>query len=166
MPVKKYDAVATRYSPPLAARICDELVTGRSLLSICADEGMPSKATVFRWLAGSAEFRRLYALAREMQADTLQEEMIAIADDASDDWVEIDAGRIANPQSIPRAKLRIDSRRRLLGVFNQKRSGIEPAESEVQVFRVVREIVTPPPRPAESQPPSAPALPVSPWHDR
>src|SRR5271169_4511560 len=47
------------YSDKIAEAICDRLVDGESLRAICADPGMPARATVFRWLASNQEFRNL-----------------------------------------------------------------------------------------------------------
>jgi hypothetical protein len=44
---------------------------------------MPAKATVCGWLTRNQEFRRLYALARDLAAEILE-----IADDCTDDWIE------------------------------------------------------------------------------
>jgi hypothetical protein len=48
---------------------------------------MPSRATIFRWIARHREFRHEYTLARELRAEDLAEEMIEIADDPCV-WVE------------------------------------------------------------------------------
>jgi hypothetical protein len=44
---------------------------------------MPAKATVYGWLTRNQEFRRLYARARD-----LADEILEIADDSIDDWIE------------------------------------------------------------------------------
>ena len=41
---------ATTYKPKLAARFCAAIADGKSIRAVCKIEGMPSKATVFRWL--------------------------------------------------------------------------------------------------------------------
>ena len=64
------------YSAEIAETICDRLVNGESLRAICADPGMPARATVFRWLASNQEFRRSYALARECQAEDFAYEIL------------------------------------------------------------------------------------------
>jgi hypothetical protein len=71
------------YSADIAMRICERLVAGERLGTICADAGMPAKATVYGWLTRNQEFRRLYALARD-----LADEILEIADDSTDDWIE------------------------------------------------------------------------------
>jgi hypothetical protein len=48
---------------------------------------MPSRGTVFRWIACRKEFRDEYTLARELRAEDLAEEMVEIADDPCV-WVE------------------------------------------------------------------------------
>ena len=47
-----------------------------------------SRATVFRWLASNQEFRQLYVLARQCQAEDLADEILKIADDSSRDYKE------------------------------------------------------------------------------
>jgi hypothetical protein len=69
------------YSFQIAMSICDRLVDGENLRRICSDAGMPSRATVFRWIACHKEFREEYILVRELRAEDLGEEMIEIADD-------------------------------------------------------------------------------------
>jgi len=138
----------TRYSPQLGAAICEALAEGRSLRSICADEEMPGRSTVFRWLDEHAEFRVLYARARAVQAETFFDETIEIADDARNDWMERrtqkDASWVANGENIQRSKLRIDTRKWVVAKLSPKKYGdkVELAETaDVPVVKVVREIV-------------------------
>ena len=107
------------YSTDIAMRICERLVAGESLGAICADAGVPAKATVFRWLDRNEEFRRLYALARELLTQDLADEILEIADDSTDDWIEYrgkdgKTRRVFNLDNILRARLRIAARKRHL----------------------------------------------------
>ncbi|MCE2563647.1 terminase small subunit [Komagataeibacter sp. FNDCF1] len=86
------------YSRRLADEICTRLADGHSLRAICADPTMPHRATVLRWLHANPDFRVLYTTAREAAADTLAEEIIAIADRAT--------GR----DDVPAIKLRMEAR--------------------------------------------------------
>ena len=100
-------------------RICERLVAGESLGAICADAGVPAKATVFRWLDRNEEFRRLYALARGLLTQDLADEILEIADDSTDDWIEYrgkdgKTRRVFNLDNILRARLRIAARKRHL----------------------------------------------------
>ncbi|MGO4139925.1 terminase small subunit protein, partial [Rhizobium brockwellii] len=61
-----------------------------SLRSICRDEAMPAMSLVLSWLADddTAGFRAKYALARAIQADGFVDEMVELADDRADAWIE------------------------------------------------------------------------------
>jgi hypothetical protein len=69
------------YSEAVADAICERLADGESLRAICADEAMPHRATVFRWLEAHPAFRDQYARAREEQAEALADEIVGIADE-------------------------------------------------------------------------------------
>lgn len=103
------------YSVEIADAICERLADGESLRSICRDENMPSKAMVFRWLGAHPEFADQYARAREAQADTHVDDMLDIADDARNDWMERQTDRgpayDLNGEHIQRSKVRIDTRK-------------------------------------------------------
>lgn len=74
---------ASSYTPRAAAKFCAAVAEGdKSIRAICKLPGMPSKATVFRWLAENEEFRKLYELAKDEQADTFIDEIVEIADSA------------------------------------------------------------------------------------
>lgn len=61
----------TDFTEELAETICDRLAAGASLFEVCAGPDMPSERTVMRWLRDDADFRRAYAIAREVQAERL-----------------------------------------------------------------------------------------------
>ena len=85
-----------RYSDDLFDRICGEIASGRSLASICKDQGMPTVAGVMKWLNEKPDIVERYTRAREMQAETLFDELVDIADNATD------------PQT---ARLQVDTRK-------------------------------------------------------
>lgn len=93
------------YTPELADAICEQLSDGEPLAAICAGEEMPSRATVYRWLAANAVFRDMYARAREEQADTLADDILAIADtepDAAKARVRVDARKWVASKLLPK----------------------------------------------------------------
>lgn len=108
-------------------QICERLANGESLKAICEDEGMPARSTVFKWLAENKPFSDMYARAREEQADAIFDEIIEIADDGRNDWMERrgeeDAGWVTNGENIQRAKLRIDARKWMAGKLRPKKYG-------------------------------------------
>lgn len=146
----------TRYSPQLAVAICEELVEGRSLRSICADEGMPSPSNVFLWLERHADFRDLYVRARHLQADLIFDEVLDIADDTSGDWVRRrkGSGWTVNAEHIRRSKLRIAVRKWVAAGLKPRKYGDKvalPDSDHAPVVKVVREIV-----PAKKEPEGVP----------
>jgi len=70
------------YTKQIADIICIRLSEGESLKEIVRSEGMPDRATVYRWLLEQPVFCDMYTRAREEQADTLADEIIAIADES------------------------------------------------------------------------------------
>ncbi len=99
--------------------ICERLAAGESLRAICRDEGMPDATSVFRWLEEDAEFATKYARAREVQAELLADEMVEIADDSTNDFMERKRRKgdeevtetAFDAEHVQRSKLRIETRR-------------------------------------------------------
>lgn len=90
----------SKYSDEMVENICEKIANGRSLRSICAEDGMPPMKTIYRWLEANEGFRHQYARAREKQADYFAEEIIEIADSAE-----------AESAAVSKAKLQIDARK-------------------------------------------------------
>lgn len=111
----------TDYNAEIATRICQELAEGRSLRSICRGDEMPGASTVFRWLEEQEAFREQYARAREWQAESLMDEILEIADDASQDTEYGESGAKPNSEWISRSRLRVDSRFKLMGQLAPKK---------------------------------------------
>lgn len=122
-------AGVSTYTDEIADIICERISNGESLKAICAEEGMPDKSTVFRWLASesNATFRDKYALARETQADALFDEILSIADDGKNDWMEKNFGEdtrwVENGEALRRSQLRIDARKWMAGKLRPKKYG-------------------------------------------
>ncbi|MVT52108.1 hypothetical protein GPL17_16620 [Bradyrhizobium yuanmingense] len=104
----------SEYSPEIVDAICDRMVNGQGLLKICADEGMPGRVTVYRWLASNPEFRKRFAEAREALMDFYAEQILNIAFDESGDVI-LDQGKdgktsaVANHAKVQRDRLKVDS---------------------------------------------------------
>lgn len=83
------------YTEEIAAAICERMADGESLRSICRDDAMPSKSSVFKWLRLHKSFADQYARALESRADSHADDLIDIADDPAldpnDKRVRIDA---------------------------------------------------------------------------
>ena len=117
------------YSQETVDAICERIAGGESLRSICKDDAMPSMATVCKWLNLHKEFAEQYARAREVQADTLFDEIQDIADDATNDYMERMEGdeKAAswqfNGEHVQRSKLRVEARKWMAGKLRPKKYG-------------------------------------------
>lgn len=115
---------ASEFTQEIADAICERLADGESLRSICRDESMPAKSTVFKWLAQLDDFADQYARAREAQADTLADEILEIADDASRDTIATEKnGEQMNSEWVTRSRLRVDARKWLASKMAPKKYG-------------------------------------------
>lgn len=118
----------TDYSQELVDAICERIADGESLRSICSEDAMPNRATVFRWLSIHKEFSDQYTKAKDEQAETLFDEILDIADDGRNDYMESsdDEGGLAfklNGEHIQRSRLRIDARKWMAGKLRPKKYG-------------------------------------------
>ena len=117
------------YSDDVATAICRRIADGESLRKICETDDMPSKTTVMEWLASDKHvgFRTKYARARELQADALFDEMLDIADDGSNDWMERNFGEdtrwVENGEAMRRSDLRIKTRQWMASKLMPKKYG-------------------------------------------
>ena len=102
----------SKFTQTLADAICERIANGESLRNICRDEGMPNKATVFRWHIDNSEFSDQYARACARREDSFFDDLIEIADS-----VNADAAEVA------KARLQIDSRKWVLSRMNPKKYG-------------------------------------------
>lgn len=117
----------SEFTQEKADAICERLADGESLRSICDDDDMPNKSTVFRWLAAHEAFRDQYARARETQADTMADEILDIADDGHNDWMMKRYGDderwVENGEVLRRSQLRIEARKWLAAKMLPKKYG-------------------------------------------
>lgn len=111
------------------ATICNRIANGESLRAICSDDGMPAASTVFLWLNDDPVFSEQYARAREAQADALFDEILDIADDGSNDWMERknadgqNIGWMENGEALRRSALRVEARKWMAGKLRPKKYG-------------------------------------------
>lgn len=119
----------SEYTQELADDLCAQLAEGISLRSVCKAESMPCTRTVFTWLRTYPEFLRQYEKAKEECADALADEMLDIADDGANDWMEKKnaegeiVGWQVNGEHVQRSRLRIDSRKWIASKLKPKKYG-------------------------------------------
>lgn len=117
----------SEFTEQLADIICERIADGESLRSICSEDEMPSKSTVFKWLVQQQSFADQYARARETQADSLFDEILTIADTTvigekvkmtPDGKVETTTGDM-----IEHRRLQVDARKWMAGKLRPKKYG-------------------------------------------
>lgn len=118
----------SKYTDDLALVICERLALGESLREVCSSDGMPDKSTVLRWIVGNEPFRDQYARAREAQTEHWLDEILEIADDGTNDWIERqnkDGSKfeVVDHENIARSRLRVDSRKWIMSKLAPKKYG-------------------------------------------
>ena len=114
------------YTQEIADEICGQLAEGTSLRTICLADDMPAKSTVFKWLREQEGFSDQYARAKEESADALVEEILDIADDGSNDWMEREnkdgsTTTVLNGEHVQRSRLRVDTRKWIASKLKAKK---------------------------------------------
>lgn len=125
------------YTEAIADRICEELASGKSLLSICKDESFPCESAVRAWALDNREgFYAKYARARDIGIEVMADELVEIAD------TKDVMGRYDN---VERSKLRVDTRKWLLSKIVPKKYGDRTvlAGDEAAPLKVVFERIAP-----------------------
>lgn len=115
------------YSDDLAQEICERIAVGELLINVGLDEHLPSQRRCNQWLREHVEFNTLYQSAINDRLNVFEEEVVKIADDMSRDFKTVLKGgqekRVADPEMVARAKLRIDVRFRHLKALRPSRWG-------------------------------------------
>lgn len=120
----------TDYTKELADSICERIATGESVRSIVRDGAMPSSSTIYRWLLDESkqDFWEQYEKARNIQAEIMFEELLDIADDGSNDWMEKEnkdgsSYTVLDHEHVQRSRLRVDTRKWFLSKVLPKKFG-------------------------------------------
>jgi hypothetical protein len=115
------------YTPEIGARVCELIESGQSLLDIESRDDMPSHPTVAKWLADFPDFAAGYARARRIYIDRMGDEILAISDDARNDWMDRQQGedtvRVVDHEHVTRSKLRVDTRKWVLSKLRPDQYG-------------------------------------------
>lgn len=116
----------SKYTPELAAEICERLSNGEPLRQICRDDHMPAWTAVYAWSAKDRELSERIARAREMGFDAIAEEALIIADTPHWGLTETTAPNgqtITKQDMLGHRKLQIETRLKLLAKWDPKRYG-------------------------------------------
>jgi hypothetical protein len=125
------------YTPEIASEICDRMIEGESVLKICADDHMPARVTVYKWIESNAAFRQQYNYAREAQAHYYADLIRDVAFDDSGDFFVEDGRTVTDHARVQRARLKVDTLKWIAARFNRAYSdkpAIEAAEPQQLVI--------------------------------
>lgn len=118
------------YTKELGETICKRIALGESVRKIVKDDDMPSSSMIYRWLLDEdkKEFWEQYEKAINARAELMFEELLEIADDGTNDYVEIlndSGGTITTPnkEHVQRSRLRVDTRKWYLSKIMPKKFG-------------------------------------------
>ena len=104
--------------------VCQEIEKGKALRNVLKDENMPSTSTFYQWLDNDEVKAKQYARATEVRADIIFDDILAIADENTNDTSINENGiEVVNNDVIQRSRLRIDARKWVLSKLNPKKFG-------------------------------------------
>lgn len=109
----------SEFTQEIADLICERTATSTfGLKKLCKMyDDMPNHDTVFQWRYKNKAFADQYTKAKIAQAELLAEEIMDIADDGTNDWMETlpdeekPLGWKLNGEHVNRSRLRIDTRK-------------------------------------------------------
>jgi hypothetical protein len=106
--------------------ILEGIAQGKSARAMCIEAGI-SQRVLWNWLANDEELMQQYARAKEIGLDYMAEDMLDIADDGSNDWMEKNdpnnPGYDFNGEHVQRSRLRVDARKWYLSKLAPKKYG-------------------------------------------
>jgi hypothetical protein len=123
---KKKTGRPSKYTPELAAEMCDRLSNGEPLRQICRDDRMPEWRTVYDWLARDPELSAQVARAREAGYEAMAEELIEISDTLHFGETQVMGDKNSTTtvaDMLGHRKLRIETRLKLLACWNPSKYG-------------------------------------------
>lgn len=113
----------TKFTEEIFDEILKRISEGETLRDICRDDHMPNYSTVYSWLKKGDDIAQRFARARDIGFGAIAEDCMKIADDGQNDWMERKGKKELNSEHVQRSKLRIETRLKLLGVWDPKRYG-------------------------------------------
>ena len=119
----------TKYSKEIADEICQLIATSSNGLNIIckSNDSLPCVGTVYNWINEYPEFLNKYTRAREEQADFMADEILSIADDATNDFMTVIKGDkkydVENKEWTSRSKLRVEARKWVAAKLKPRKYG-------------------------------------------
>lgn len=113
----------SKMTPSCVEEIIERVSNGEIITKICKDPHMPSANAVWRWIRTKPDFSALYYAAKKFATDVMAEEILAIADDGSQDSI-VTTDRHGNErvemnnEFVKRSEIRIKARQWLMERIN------------------------------------------------
>lgn len=103
------------YSEALRDALCERIASGETLIAVCESPNMPAYSTFYRWRREHPDLCEAYALAVVARAERWAEELVDIADNSTNDYMERERRdgsfeTVLNRENIQRSDLRIRTR--------------------------------------------------------
>lgn len=111
----------TTYSVETAKRLCALLAEGKSLRTVCKEEGMPDLSTVFEWIRTHEEFSLQYAMAKAESSEAWHEELADLGDQAIELAQSVDSK--ASGAVVQAVKLKADNIKWMMSKMKPKKYG-------------------------------------------
>lgn len=111
----------TIFTQELADKICEQIILGKSLKSICEATDMPNASSVFKWIGENDEFSKKYAYACQERSEAMLEEILDISDEGIDvikQGAEKKSGALAQI-----VRLKVDTRKWYMSKMKPKKYG-------------------------------------------
>mmetsp|Transcript_22779 Transcript_22779/g.10968 ORF Transcript_22779/g.10968 Transcript_22779/m.10968 type:complete len:248 (+) Transcript_22779:3521-4264(+) len=122
--VKKGAGRPTKYTSSINSDIFELRCKGWGLKKIATALKI-SLAVIYRWKRVHPDFKEMLQTAKEIAADNMVEEMVALADDSRKDLIaDKKTGReFPNAANVARSRLKIKTRERVAGFYNPEKYG-------------------------------------------
>lgn len=106
----------TQYSHRLSEVVCERITAGQTTAEVTRDPTMPTWGVLARWRREHEDFNRRYTIARQSCCELWADEIIEIADDATNDFVTRVTAKgkvvqVFDRESFERSRLRVDARK-------------------------------------------------------
>jgi hypothetical protein len=110
-----------------AESVIQWIASGKTLRDWARQPGNPSYGAVYDWAEKDPLFASRLARARDIGADVIADECVAIMDDGKNDYMETKYGKQVDIENVNRSKLRVWGRLELLKCWNPRKYGAKLA---------------------------------------
>ena len=107
------------FSQEIFDLILERIMCGESVNAICADAGMPSRVSFYRWILKDDELRDKFDSALNARSHAMAEDLLAIADEPVG---SLESGA-TDTGAVNKQRLQVDTRKWLMSKMTPKKYG-------------------------------------------